>query len=92
MHAAASASRIVIGLDTHKDIHVAVALDHLGRRLGERHVPTFDGRYYTLREASLRTVVAPVPVWLAAGGPQMFELTVRYAGGWSWLSEAPIAR
>ena len=31
---------IVIGIDTHKDIHVAVALDHLGRRLAELQVPT----------------------------------------------------
>jgi alkanesulfonate monooxygenase SsuD/methylene tetrahydromethanopterin reductase-like flavin-dependent oxidoreductase (luciferase family) len=44
---------------------------------------TFDGRYYTMREASLRTVVPPVPVWLASGGPQMFELTARYATGWN---------
>jgi alkanesulfonate monooxygenase SsuD/methylene tetrahydromethanopterin reductase-like flavin-dependent oxidoreductase (luciferase family) len=28
--------------------------------------------------------VAPfVPVWVAAGGPQMFELTARYAHGWN---------
>jgi len=28
-------SGVVIGVDTHKDVHVAVALDTLGRRLGE---------------------------------------------------------
>jgi alkanesulfonate monooxygenase SsuD/methylene tetrahydromethanopterin reductase-like flavin-dependent oxidoreductase (luciferase family) len=44
---------------------------------------TFEGRYFNLREASLRTVVPPVPVWLASGGPQMFELTARYASGWN---------
>ena len=27
-------------MDTHLDFHVAVALDHLGRRLGEVSVPT----------------------------------------------------
>src|SRR5205085_10423683 len=41
------------------------------------------GRYYTLQDASLRTVVPFVPVWVAAGGPQMFELTARYAHGWN---------
>jgi alkanesulfonate monooxygenase SsuD/methylene tetrahydromethanopterin reductase-like flavin-dependent oxidoreductase (luciferase family) len=44
---------------------------------------TFDGRYFKLREASLRTIVPHVPMWLAAGGRQMFELTARYASGWN---------
>lgn len=44
---------------------------------------TVDGRYYVLREASLRTVVPPVPVWVAAGGAQMFALTARHATGWN---------
>jgi alkanesulfonate monooxygenase SsuD/methylene tetrahydromethanopterin reductase-like flavin-dependent oxidoreductase (luciferase family) len=44
---------------------------------------TFQGRYFTLDAASLRTVVPSVPVWVAAGGPQMFELTARYASGWN---------
>src|SRR5829696_4775817 len=30
----------ILGVDTHLDFHVAVALDHLGRRLGESRVPT----------------------------------------------------
>jgi transposase len=30
----------IIGIDTHKDVHVAVALDQLGRRLEELHIPT----------------------------------------------------
>ena len=25
---------IIVGVDTHKDVHVAVAIDHLGRNLG----------------------------------------------------------
>jgi hypothetical protein len=37
---------VVLGVDTHLDVHVAVALDHLGRRLGELTVPT------TTREAT----------------------------------------
>jgi transposase len=31
---------VVLGVDTHLDSHTAVALDHLGRRLGESSVPT----------------------------------------------------
>lgn len=31
--------KIIIGIDTHKYAHVAVAIDHLGVRVGERHVP-----------------------------------------------------
>jgi transposase len=31
---------VVLGVDTHLDFHVAVAIDHLGRRLGESSVPT----------------------------------------------------
>ena len=34
------ATGIVVGVDTHSDIHLAVALDGLGRRLGELAVPT----------------------------------------------------
>ena len=44
---------------------------------------TAEGRYFTVREASLRTVVPEVPVWIASGGPQMFALTARYASGWN---------
>ena len=44
---------------------------------------TFEGRYFQLHEASLRTVVPPVPVWVASGGRQMFELTARYGSGWN---------
>jgi transposase len=31
---------VIVGVDTHLDAHVAVAVDHLGRRLGELSVPT----------------------------------------------------
>jgi transposase len=34
------ADGVVLGVDTHLDFHVAVALDRLGRRLGEIKVPT----------------------------------------------------
>jgi hypothetical protein len=35
-----AATEVVLGVDTHLDVHVAVALDRLGRRLGELSVPT----------------------------------------------------
>jgi transposase len=34
------ADKVVLGVDTHLDLNVAVALDQLGRRLGELKVPT----------------------------------------------------
>ena len=33
-------AEVIMGVDTHLDVHVAVAVDHLGRRLGEASVPT----------------------------------------------------
>ena len=36
---------VILGVDTHLDFHVAVALDHLGRRLGESSVPTTANGY-----------------------------------------------
>jgi hypothetical protein len=32
--------RVTLGGDTHADVHVGVALDHLGRRLGPHAIPT----------------------------------------------------
>ncbi|MGP8065500.1 MAG: IS110 family transposase [Acidimicrobiales bacterium] len=34
----AAIRKIVVGADTHKNVHVALALDALGARLGEQHV------------------------------------------------------
>ena len=31
---------VILGVDTHLDFHVAVAVDHRGRHLGEASVPT----------------------------------------------------
>jgi transposase len=44
----ASVDGVVLGVDTHLDLHVAVALDHLGRRLGELTVPTTTRGYERL--------------------------------------------
>jgi transposase len=39
---------VVLGVDTHLDVHVAVALDHLGRRLSAFSVPTTKKGYESL--------------------------------------------
>jgi transposase len=39
---------VTVGVDTHLEEHVAVALDHMGRRLGEMHVPTTEAGYAKL--------------------------------------------
>jgi transposase len=39
---------ITLGADTHKDLHVAVALDQLGRRVGVASFPTDDAHHQVL--------------------------------------------
>jgi transposase len=39
---------VILGVDTHLEFHVAVAVDHLGRRLGEARVPTTANGYEKL--------------------------------------------
>jgi transposase len=39
---------VIMGVDTHLDFHTAVAVDHLGRRLGELSVPTTANGYERL--------------------------------------------
>jgi len=92
-----SGGRLLLGIGAGNQVneHGAFNLD-FPRRIGrfKEYLPimcgllngetvTFEGRYFTVREASLRTVVPEVPVWIASGGPQMFELTARYASGWN---------
>jgi transposase len=43
-----TAVEVVLGVDTHLDFHVAVALDQLGRRLGTLTVPTTTTGYRAL--------------------------------------------
>ena len=46
------AVRVIIGVDTHKDQHVAVAIDGQGVRLGERHMPVNTRGYEELERWS----------------------------------------
>jgi len=48
MHVNAADVSIIVGVDTHKDIHVAVAIDALGRRLGELAAPATAAGYQQL--------------------------------------------
>jgi transposase len=41
-------TRVIVGVDTHKDAHVAVAKDQLGRHLGQTTVPTNPRGYRAL--------------------------------------------
>src|SRR5215213_4450320 len=67
-----TAVEVVLGVDTHLDSHVAVALDQLGRRLGALTVPTTSEGY--------RALVS----WAAGLGPLRsagIEGTGRYGAG-----------
>jgi hypothetical protein len=37
-----AATEVILGVDSHLDVHVAVAVDRLGRRLGEFTDPCVD--------------------------------------------------
>ena len=44
----APAVRVIVGVDTHKHVHVAVAIDRLGTRLESRSAPADRGGYAEL--------------------------------------------
>ena len=54
---------VVLGVDTHLDVHVAVALDGLGRRLGELTVPTTEKGYRTSSPGRKASAPWEAPVW-----------------------------
>jgi transposase len=53
--------RITVGIDTHKDVHVAVGLDHPGVRLGRLSVPANSAGYRQLERWA--TDLGPVAVF-----------------------------
>jgi alkanesulfonate monooxygenase SsuD/methylene tetrahydromethanopterin reductase-like flavin-dependent oxidoreductase (luciferase family) len=92
-----SGGRLILGMGAGNQVHEHTAFD-LGfeRRIGRfkeymailsallnGETVTMEGRHYTLREATLRTVVPHVPIWIASGGEQMHALTAKYASGWN---------
>lgn len=57
------------------------------RHIWESHEPfSFDGKYWKMKDAviSLRPAVEgkPPPIWIAALGPKMLELTAEFGDGW----------
>lgn len=57
------------------------------RKIWDTHEPfSFDGKFWKLKDAvmSLRPAVEgkPPPIWIAALGPKMLELTAEYGDGW----------
>jgi transposase len=47
-HRCFHAPGIIVGVDTHRDEHVAVAIDKLGARIGQRNLPTTSMGYVSL--------------------------------------------
>jgi alkanesulfonate monooxygenase SsuD/methylene tetrahydromethanopterin reductase-like flavin-dependent oxidoreductase (luciferase family) len=92
-----SGGRFILGLGAGNQVNENTAFGHnFERRIGafKEYLPimtgllngetvTFEGRYFTMKNASLRTVVPHVPVWVASGAPQMFALTAKYGTGWN---------
>jgi alkanesulfonate monooxygenase SsuD/methylene tetrahydromethanopterin reductase-like flavin-dependent oxidoreductase (luciferase family) len=89
--------RLILGMGAGNQAHEHNAFDlgfdrRIGRfkeyisvmtRLLDGETVSQEGRHYTLREASLRTPLPKVPIWIASGGEQTLDLTARYAQGWN---------
>ena len=71
------ATRVIIGVDTHRDEHVAVAIDCLGAWLGQRRLPSDSSGYEALHcwasglgdVVSLRSSVASNDMLLVRSTP-----------------------
>jgi hypothetical protein len=75
----ASASEVILGIYTHLEVHVAVTLDGLGRRLGELNVPTTVKGYHKLLHWASSTgrrasVPCGVPVWKVRAATELVWL------------------
>ena len=55
------ADGLVVGVDTHKDVHVAVVLDQLGRRLAVREFPATDAGNTQLTRWLAGSAQSPMP-------------------------------
>jgi transposase len=80
---------VAIGIDTHKHVHVAVALDRLGAQLGSREVATTEGGYRTLLAWALEL---GVPAFAVEGCGSYGAGLVRFlelAGVAVWECERP---
>jgi alkanesulfonate monooxygenase SsuD/methylene tetrahydromethanopterin reductase-like flavin-dependent oxidoreductase (luciferase family) len=89
--------RLLLGIGAGNQVNENTAFGHnFANRIGafKEYMPimsgllkgetvTFEGRYFNLKNASLRTAVPHVPIWVASGGPQMFALAAKYGTGWN---------
>ncbi|MGK5520836.1 IS110 family transposase [Micromonospora sp. URMC 107] len=57
---------VTVGVDTHKDVHVAAVLDQTGRVLGTRSFPTTMRGYAQLATWLSPSARLPRSVWKAA--------------------------
>jgi hypothetical protein len=56
---------LILGVDTHKDLHVAVMVDRLGRRLAMRQFPATDtGNQQLYQWACALGLLTDAGVWL----------------------------
>jgi hypothetical protein len=53
---------VAIGVDTHKEAHVAVALDALGTQRGSREIPTTPAGYGQLLSWAQSSAYPPLPL------------------------------
>ena len=75
---------------TEKVGRLAETLEALpGLLRGER--VTLSERHLQLRDANVMVSTPPPPIWIAASGPRMLQLTARYADGWNaaWFGADP---
>jgi alkanesulfonate monooxygenase SsuD/methylene tetrahydromethanopterin reductase-like flavin-dependent oxidoreductase (luciferase family) len=93
----ASGGRFVLGLGAgwHQPEFDAFEypFDHLVGRFEEQLTAVRDllaggrvttgGRYVRLQEAQVMATTPPPPIWIAAKGPRMLQLTARHADGWN---------
>ena len=72
---------VIIGVDTHKNEHVAVAIDGLGGRLGDLNLPANPGGYAQMVAWPSGSGPSPgsasrAPALMAAGWPVSYAATV----------------
>lgn len=57
------------------------------KMLNENQAPSFEGRYYTIRDAncSPKPIQKPhPPLWIGGGGKRTLQLVAKYADGWNY--------
>ena len=84
---------VTVGVDTHLELHVGVALDQLGRRLGQAQIPTTESGYDELvqwAEAFGEVEAFGVEGTGCYGAGLARHLRGR--GSWWWRSSARTAR